>query len=175
MLEPARMSTGLHAYPHCHADLTEFAVELPGRFLVSEACFAEFARVGVYVRNLLEARVIITTYDDHVRLLSPEPFLVGFSTTNFTRVWEPTLLWNHFTHPMREDVKQKHFSILSVRPRSLLASRPLFFVERILVSSARSATEYDRDTDRSCWSSLTGFMQRFRHHWLRSCASQPLA
>jgi hypothetical protein len=34
---------------------------------------------------------------------------------------------------MREDVKQKHFSILSVRPRSVLASRP-FFVERILVS-----------------------------------------
>jgi hypothetical protein len=24
--------------------------------------------------------------------------LVGFSTTNFTRAWEPTLLWNHFTH-----------------------------------------------------------------------------
>jgi hypothetical protein len=35
--------------------------------------FAQFARVGVYVRNLLEARVIVTTYNDHVRLLSPEP------------------------------------------------------------------------------------------------------
>ena len=42
-------------------------------------------------------------------------------------------------------------------------------------SSARSATEYDRDRDRSCWSPLSGFMQRFRHHSLRSCASQPLA
>ena len=31
----------------------------------------------------------------------------------------------HITHPMREDVKQKHFSTLSVRPRSVLASRPL--------------------------------------------------
>src|SRR5437667_3257305 len=29
------------------------------------------------------------------------------------------------THPMREGVKQKHFSTLSVRPRSVLASRPL--------------------------------------------------
>ena len=31
----------------------------------------------------------------------------------------------HITHPMREDVKQKHFSTLSVRPRSVRASRPL--------------------------------------------------
>src|ERR1700758_3311704 len=23
--------------------------------------------------------------------------------------WEPTLLWNHYTHPVREDVKRKHF------------------------------------------------------------------
>ena len=28
-------------------------------------------------RNLLEARVIVTTYNQHVRLLSPEPWLVG--------------------------------------------------------------------------------------------------
>jgi hypothetical protein len=29
---------------------------------------------GVDKRNLLEARVVITTYNQHVRLLSPEPF-----------------------------------------------------------------------------------------------------
>jgi hypothetical protein len=30
--------------------------------------------------------------------------LVGFSTTNFTRAGEPTLLWNHFTqNPFRGD------------------------------------------------------------------------
>src|SRR5207253_7349262 len=28
-------------------------------------------------RNLLEARVIVTTYNDHVRLLSPEPWLAS--------------------------------------------------------------------------------------------------
>jgi hypothetical protein len=28
---------------------------------------------------------------------------------------------------MREDVKQKHFSLLSVSPRSVVASRPFFF------------------------------------------------
>jgi hypothetical protein len=28
--------------------------------------------------------------------------VVGFSTTNFTRAGEPTLLWNHYTHLLRE-------------------------------------------------------------------------
>src|ERR1700758_1635087 len=50
--------------------------------------------------------------------------------------------------------------LLSVRPRSVLASRPLRFVERLLVLTPGAATEYDRDTDRSCWSPLSGFMQR---------------
>ena len=72
-LEPARVSAGFHAHPHGHSALAEFAVELLGLFLVSQAGFAQFARIRVYVRNLLEARVIITTYNDHVRLLSPEP------------------------------------------------------------------------------------------------------
>jgi len=76
---------------------------------------------------------------------------------------------------MREDVKKKHFSILSVRPRWVLASRSLLLRGEDFGFNAWSATEYDRDTNRSCWSSLSGFMQRSRHHWLRSCASQPLA
>jgi hypothetical protein len=79
------------------------------------------------------------------------------------------------THPMREDVKQKHFSTLSVRPRSVIASRPLLLRGEDFGFNAWSATEYDRDTDRSCWSPLCGFMPRSRPHSLRSCASQPLA
>ena len=35
----------------------------------------------------------IYSYNQHIRLLSPSS-LVGFSTTNFTRAWEPTLSWN---------------------------------------------------------------------------------
>ena len=31
----------------------------------------------IHKRNLLEARVVITTYNHHVRLLSPKPRLVG--------------------------------------------------------------------------------------------------
>src|SRR2546421_6999001 len=37
----------------------------------------EASSVRIDKRNLLEARVIVTTYNDHVRLLSPEPWLVS--------------------------------------------------------------------------------------------------
>ena len=41
-------------------------------------------------RNLLEARMIVTTYNQHVRLLSSEPF-GWFAPPKSTRAWEPTL------------------------------------------------------------------------------------
>src|SRR5438128_12533720 len=37
----------------------------------------EATSVRIDKRNLLEARVIVTTYNDHVRFLSPEPWLVS--------------------------------------------------------------------------------------------------
>jgi hypothetical protein len=39
--------------------------------------FVGSPRFSVDKRNWLEARVIVTTYNQHVRLLSPEPWLVG--------------------------------------------------------------------------------------------------
>src|SRR6266576_46444 len=68
-----------------------------------------------------------------------------------------------YTHPMREGVKQKHFSTLSVRPRSVLASRPLLRGEDFGFN-AWSVTECDRYMDRSCWSPLSDFMPLSRHH-----------
>jgi hypothetical protein len=41
---------------------------------MSQAPLAQFTSVCVYKSNLLEARMIVTTYNDHVRLLSSEPF-----------------------------------------------------------------------------------------------------
>ena len=41
---------------------------------------------------------------------------------------------------MREDVKQQHFSLLSVRPGSVFASRPFFFVERVSVLTPKALT-----------------------------------
>jgi hypothetical protein len=40
--------------------------------------------------------MIVTTYNQHARLLSSKPFGC-FAPPKFTRAWEPTLLWNHFT------------------------------------------------------------------------------
>jgi len=65
---------------------------------------------------------------------------------------------------MREDVKQKHFRTFSMRPRSLLASRPLVLRGEDFGFNAWSVTEYARDTDRFGWSALSGFMPWFRHH-----------
>jgi len=50
----------------------------------------------VHKRNLLKARMIVTPYNQHVRLLSSEPF-GWFAPPKSTRAWEPTLLWNHYT------------------------------------------------------------------------------
>src|SRR5437588_6890403 len=41
--------------------------------------------------------MIVTTYNQHVRLLSSEPF-GWFAPPKSTRAWEPTLLWNHYTN-----------------------------------------------------------------------------
>jgi hypothetical protein len=61
---------------------------------------------------------------------------------------------------MREGVKQKHFSTLSVRPRSVLASRPLLLPGEDFGFNAWSVTECDRDMNRSCWSPWSDFMPR---------------
>src|SRR5579864_2693211 len=50
--------------------------------------------------------------------------------------------------------------LLSGRPRAVLASRPLLLRGEDFGSNACSATEHDRDTNRSCRSPLSGFMQR---------------
>ena len=55
---------------------------------------------------------------------------------------------------MREDVKRKHFSTAL---REVLASRRLLLGGEDFGFNAWSATECDRDTDRSCGSPLSGF------------------
>jgi hypothetical protein len=65
---------------------------------------------------------------------------------------------------MKEDVKQKHFSSPLRETWMGACIQDPFFVARVLGSNAWRATECDRDTDRSCWFPLRGFMQRSRHH-----------
>ena len=78
--KPACMPTGFHPHAHFHPLDRQIAVE-PLRFLaVLQSPFLQFAGFGIHKRNLLESRVVITTYNHHVRLLSPERLWL-FGTT----------------------------------------------------------------------------------------------
>src|SRR5437867_13117888 len=71
------MPTGFHPNPHFFSAHLELAVELLRFLAVPQFPLVPFTTVRIDKRNLLEARVIVTTYNDHVRLLSPEPWLVS--------------------------------------------------------------------------------------------------
>src|SRR4029077_4127618 len=71
-LEPTRVPAGFHAHPHTLP--FEPGVELLGFFAVRQTPFPQLTGLAVNKRNLLETRMIVTAYNQHVRLLSSEPF-----------------------------------------------------------------------------------------------------
>jgi len=58
-----------------------------------QSLFTVLTRLFHKNRDLLKARVVTYTYQHHVRLFSPKPVVV--MQPMFTRIEEPTLLWNH--------------------------------------------------------------------------------
>src|SRR5215467_11458197 len=99
MGHPPRTSAsvrGLHPHSHREVSLLQYSIEGFGLLAMCQAVFAQFTCIGIDARNLLEARMIVTPYNQHVRLLSSEPF-GWFAPPKSTRAWEPTLLWNHYT------------------------------------------------------------------------------
>src|SRR5579864_5966525 len=71
-LEPTRVPAGFHSHPH--ALPFEPGVELLGFFTVRQPPLPQLTALSVDKRNLLEPRMIVTAYNQHVRLLSSEPF-----------------------------------------------------------------------------------------------------
>ena len=71
------MPTGFHPNTHFLSAHLELAVELLRFLAVPQFPLVPFTTVRIDKRNLLEARVIVSTYNDHVRLLSPEPWLAS--------------------------------------------------------------------------------------------------
>jgi len=60
-------------HTHLHSLRREIAIKL-FRFLpVLQSPFLKLPGIRIHKRNLLKARVVVCSYDDHVRLLSPEP------------------------------------------------------------------------------------------------------
>src|SRR6266568_6656908 len=94
------MPAGFHPDTHFFSAHLQLAVELLRFLAVPQFPLVPFTTVRIDKRNLLEARVIVTTYNDHVRLLSPEPWL-GSATKVYSGMGADivmeSLLWNHFT------------------------------------------------------------------------------
>src|ERR1035437_2972197 len=66
------MPARLHPYAHLHSLCRQITVELLRFLAVLQSPLLQFPSLGIYKSNLLEARVVVTTYNHHVRLLSPE-------------------------------------------------------------------------------------------------------
>jgi hypothetical protein len=81
LLEPARVSTGFHPDTHLFPLDGEVAIKLLRSLTMFQSLLSTISRFRIHKRNLLEARVIIASYNDHC----PAPFypsLFGwFSTT----------------------------------------------------------------------------------------------
>src|SRR6266576_371922 len=74
--KPARLPTGFHSHPHLDSLCPEIAVERLRFLAVLQSPLLQFPCFGIYKSNLLETRMVVTTYNHHVRLLSPGPWLV---------------------------------------------------------------------------------------------------
>jgi hypothetical protein len=108
------MATGFHAHPHGYVLLFQLAVESFGFFAVTQSRFDYFTSLAIQPGNLLEARMIITAYNQHVRLLSSSP-LVRLRLQSLLGRWEPTLLWNHYTHNPVPTLKRMLFGLMAGR------------------------------------------------------------
>src|SRR6202158_2637556 len=100
-LKPARVPTRFHPHPHLHPLRREIAIELLRSLAVLKSRLVRLSRFRIHPCNLLKSRVVIFSYNDHLRLLSPEPF-GWFAPPKLTRVWEPTLLWNQLHQPLEK-------------------------------------------------------------------------
>src|SRR5690349_12754130 len=76
-LEPPRLPACFHPEPYLHSSHGKLAIELLCLLPMLQSSLLELTCVGVDPCNLLNSRVIIATYNDHLRLLSPGPWLVG--------------------------------------------------------------------------------------------------
>src|ERR1700674_1626652 len=75
------MPARFHAHTNLHPLCRQITVKLLRFLAVLQSPLLQFPGLGIDKSNLLKARVIIASYNDHVRLLSPERSLVGLVAT----------------------------------------------------------------------------------------------
>src|ERR1019366_3610189 len=102
-LKPACMPARLHPHAHPHSLCREITVELLRFLAMLQSRLLQFPSFGIHKSNLLEARVIVCSYNDHCSAPFSRAFLVGLAPPKFTRAWEPTLSWNQLrSKPLNE-------------------------------------------------------------------------
>src|ERR1700687_4790435 len=88
------MSARFHPYAHLHPLCRQITVELLRFLTVLQSPPLQFPSLGIHKSNLLEARVVIASYNDHCSAPCLPSLFGWFAPPKFTRVWEPTLSWN---------------------------------------------------------------------------------
>src|SRR5437868_4204589 len=134
------MPTGFHPDTHFFSAHFELAVELLRFLAVPQFPLVPFTTVRIDKRNLLEARVIVTTYNDHVRLLSPEPWLVS-ATKVYSGIAEFHSRERLFRPPLaRADAGLPHIPGLSRSTHKSSSHSPLVRTTPMIFAS-RTATQ----------------------------------
>jgi hypothetical protein len=103
------MSTGFHPHTHLHPLCREIAIKLFRFLTVLQSPFLQLPSIGIHKGNLLKARVVIQSYNQHIGSFSPEPF-GWFSTTKFTRGQGADIVMESITprgHVVRGDRKDQ--------------------------------------------------------------------
>src|SRR6476469_85380 len=77
------MPTGFHSHAHLHSLGCEIAVELLRFLAVLQSLLSTISRFRIHKRNLLEARVVICSYNDH----GPAPFYPSLWLVATTKVY----------------------------------------------------------------------------------------
>src|ERR1700693_1786159 len=86
------MPAGFHSHTHLHPLCRQITVKFLRSLAVLQSPLLQFPGIGIHKSNLLEARMIVTPYNNHVGSFLPG--LGWLAPPKSTREWEPTLLWN---------------------------------------------------------------------------------
>src|SRR4029077_11822883 len=88
------MPTVFHPHPHRLSLPRQITVKLFRFLAVWQSLLSTISSFGIHKRNLLEARVIIASYNDHCSAPFSRAFLVGSAPPSLLGPKEPTLSWN---------------------------------------------------------------------------------
>src|SRR5438132_1538782 len=90
------MPACFHSYTHLHPLCRQITVEFLRFLAVLQSSLLQLPSLGIHKSNLLEARVVIASYNDHRSAPFSRAFLVGWHHQSLLGSREPTLSWNQF-------------------------------------------------------------------------------